>query len=273
MVGSANLTIGGLSSNIEASLKVVADLNNPDDATLVSDLEAKIDKMITGLPEHVIKMKTEDIVWKLFAAGHLVDESVVTAPSPGGSYLSPDLDPIPQIELNQKKVPWIEVPPIKQGTVTDANVTKLGANNTLVWKSNELTRRALNIPTAVGTNPTGSMVFTKGKTTNIDQRHYFREEVFTALDWQNETKAGKEHLERAKGKFRIIIKNVNYGIFKMTLTHDSRKDSAAYQQKNSLTQLHWGNVKSLIAKEDLLDRTMYLYRDDEHQNIFILEID
>ena len=277
VLGSANLTVGGLRSNIEASLKVVADLNNQDDAALVSDLESKIDKMITGFPENVTEIKTKEIVWKLFAAGLLVDEGVVAAPSPSGSYTNRDLDPTPQMKLKQKKISWKAVPSIEQEMDTDANVTNLGAKKsdypTLIWESDKLSRRSLNIPINPGTNPTGSMFFTKGKNINIDQRRYFRQEVFAALDWQNDTRPDKNHLERATGAFRIIIKNVDYGVFEMNLTHDSRQDSPAYIQNNSLTQLHWGEVKPFIAQEDLLDRTMYLYRDDEHRNIFILEID
>ncbi|MDE0079515.1 MAG: helix-turn-helix domain-containing protein [Caldilineaceae bacterium] len=41
ILGSANLTVGGFISNIEASLKVVADLSMADDSALVADLEAK----------------------------------------------------------------------------------------------------------------------------------------------------------------------------------------------------------------------------------------
>ena len=41
VLGSANLTVGGLSSNVEAGLKIDIDLNVPEDASFAADLEAK----------------------------------------------------------------------------------------------------------------------------------------------------------------------------------------------------------------------------------------
>ena len=37
------------------------------------------------------------------------------------------------------------------------------------------------------------MLFTKGVMDDIDQRHYFRDEVFNGLDWHHDTAPGKEH--------------------------------------------------------------------------------
>ena len=291
VLGSANLTVGGLNSNIEASLKVVADLSVADEAALVVDLEEKIDGMIANFPAHVVEITTLEQVKSLLAAGRLIDESVKPAPSPSGSSGDRKLDAVPQMKLDKKKLKLTAVASI------DGDVEPIAPDNPpgevqapgaaaapvpgapiadqldLVWESNPLTRRPLNIPNAAGTNPTGSMFFTKGQTADIDQRHYFREEVFGALGWKHDDAAGKEHLERAKAKFRLIIKDVNYGVFEMSLTHDSRTDSPAYEQNNSLTQLHWGDVKPLVALEDLLDRTMFLYRDDKQPRLFVLEID
>lgn len=291
VLGSANLTVGGLNSNIEASLKVVADMGVADEAALVVDLEGKIDAMIAGFPAHVVEVTTLEQVQSLLVAGRLTDESVKPAPSPSRTSGDRKLDAVPQMKLEKKKLKFAAVPPIggdveavppddQPGKVqADAPVeapvsgAPVSDHLELVWESNPLTRRPLNIPTAAGTNPTGSMFFTKGQTPDIDQRHYFREEVFGALDWKHDDAAGKEHLERSKAKFRIVIKDVNYGVFEMSLTHDSRTDSAAYEQNNSLTQLHWGDVKPLVALEDLLDRTMFLYRDDKQSGLFVIEID
>jgi HKD family nuclease len=291
VLGSANLTVGGLNSNIEASLKVVADLGVADEAALVADLEGKIDSMIANFPAHVVEVTTLEEIKALLAAGRLIDESMKPAPSPSGSSGDRKLDAVPQMKLDKKKLKFTAIAPIdgvvepilpadppgeaQAPKVAEASVpgAPVADQLDLVWESNSLTRRPLNIPTADGTNPTGSMFFTKGQMTDIDQRHYFREDVFGALGWKHDDAVGKEHLERAKAKFRIIIKDVNYGVFEMSLTHDSRTDSPAYKQNNSLTQLHWGDVKPLVALEDLLDRTMFLYRDDEQAGLFVLEID
>ena len=40
-----------------------------------------------------------------------------------------------------------------------------------------------------------------------------------------------------------------------------------------MTQLHWGDVTPFVTHEDLLGRTMYLYRDCDQSNFFVLEID
>lgn len=249
ILGSANLTVGGLNSNIEASIGLVLDLNIEDDAAFASDLETKIDNMIAGFPQHVVEIPDLAAVKGLLTSGRVVDERVVSAPSPGGSSGNRDLDAVPKMQLSKKSlklgaVPEIEAdaaePPAEQeGEAAPAAATPAPAATPpaapvadrlqLVWQSNPLTRRPLNIPTAAGTNSTGSMFFTKAQMADIDQRHYFREEVFGALDWVHDTAPGKEHLERARCNFRIIIKDVNYGVFEMQLTHDSRLDSRAYE--------------------------------------------
>jgi hypothetical protein len=67
----------------------------------------------------------------------------------------------------------------------------------LLWTSGPLSQRDLNIPKGSNTNPTGSMLFKKGKTEGIDQRHYFRDEVFSALTWTKDINEDTAHLERA----------------------------------------------------------------------------
>jgi hypothetical protein len=112
------------------------------------------------------------------------------------------------------------------------------------------------------------MFFTKGPMGNIDQRHYFRDEVFKHLDWRRDPST--PHYERATAQFQIVIAGVDYGTFELALSHNTRTDSAAYIQKNSMTQVHWHNARPLVAHENLLDRTMYLYKTARQ---FILEID
>ena len=117
------------------------------------------------------------------------------------------------------------------------------------------------------------MLFNKGSWADIDQRHYFRDDVFGDLDWHSDTTRGREHYERAEARFKLVIRDVNYGLLNLRLSHNTRTDARAYQQRNSMTQLHWGSARRFIANESLLDRILYLYRDEGDRNLFVLEID
>ncbi len=107
----------------------------------------------------------------------------------------------------------------------------------------------------------------------IDQRHYFRDEVFAALDWEPDAAPARAHIERAEAQIRLIVKDVDYGVHTMHLSHNTRTDTASYRQRNSMTGLHWGDAKPLVAKEDLLDRVLKLFRENEDPSRFTLEID
>ena len=145
----------------------------------------------------------------------------------------------------------------------------------LVWASKPLTRRDLDIPVGPNTHRTGQMLFKKGALEDIDQHHYFRQEVFAQLDWTHDDTSGREHLERAEASFQIVVGGVNQGSHRLKITHNPRTDTKTYKQGNSMTALHWGKARPLIAQEGLLGRTIQLYRDDEDPkgNSFVLEVD
>ena len=141
----------------------------------------------------------------------------------------------------------------------------------LVWESKPLRRRDLCIPARATTNPTGSMGLKKGAFDNINSHHYFRDQVFAHLTWTPEPPPKK--WERAYENFELVIKNLNYGVFKLKLSHNTAKTSATYEEKNFVTQLHWGDATKHIAKPDLLGRVLYLYRKDTTPPEFTIEID
>jgi hypothetical protein len=154
--------------------------------------------------------------------------------------------------------------------VTKNLKNKFSNNYILVWESKELTERDLNIPKGNNTNATGSMFFSKGYMKDIDQRHYFRNDVFDKLTWIFDSKPNKQHLERATADFEIVISGISYGVHTLKLTHDTDTTTKTYAQNNSMTRLHWGEVKQLVAKPELLGNRAILYRLGD--NTFILSI-
>ncbi len=104
IVGSANLTIGGLNRNIEASLLLTMELADSDNAALVAELEGKIDGMIAEYDEHVIAVPDDALIQQLLDSGRVIDEGLVRAPTPAGSSKNRDLDTISRMKLKTRQV-------------------------------------------------------------------------------------------------------------------------------------------------------------------------
>ena len=270
LLGSANLTMGGLRTNIEAS--VLQEFDVADDAVFLHDLEGKLDALISDYPDHVIRAVDATQLADLQRAGRLIDERKRRPPEPAGSPTDRSLDPVPRMPLHTNPVSAARpAPPPVPPVPPTAPVARERLE--LVWESKGLTRRHLNIPSGTNTNPTGSMLLGVGAWEGIDQRHYFRNEVFAALDWETDPTPARAHIERAEAVMRLIVKDVDYGERRIQLSHNTRTDTAAYQQRNSMTGLHWGEAKPLVAHEDLLDRVLKLYRETVSPTRFTLEID
>lgn len=270
LLGSANLTMGGLRTNIEAS--VMQELDPATDAAFLADLEGKLDAMIADYPEHVIRAVDAAQLADFQRAGRLLDERKTRPPEPAGSSADRDLDAVPKMALRTSPVRVAApvappVPPVAPA----APVARERLEQ--VWESNGLTRRHLNIPTGANTNPTGSMLLGVGAWAGIDQRHYFRDDVFAALGWALDTDPRTSHIERADVQMRLIIKDVDYGVRTLQLSHNTLTNTKAYEQRNSMTSLHWGDARPLVAHEDLLDRVLKLFRETDDPTRFTLEID
>jgi len=279
IIGSANLTFGGLHNNIEVSAFMKLDLSNAADKKFSDETNKAFTEMLKKHPRHVFLIKNKKHADALFESGRLADENVIPAPSTISRVKKGKQDDLPPMKLTQAIHPRIKIAivkaalkPAKAATtlVVQPPITALPIAK-LVWESKALAERDLNIPTGVGTNPTGSMGLKKGALDTIDQRHYFRDEVFTELTWKLDAPPSK--WERAWTKLELVIKNVNYGVFNLKLSHNTDKESISYRQKNFMTQLHWGDAKEYIAKRDLLGRILYLYRKDTNPPEFMIEID
>jgi len=283
IIGSANLTFGGLHNNIEASSFMRLCLSNPADKKFADDVTSAFAEMLKAHPRHVFLIEDESHAEELFESGRLADENVILAPSAPSGVKKGERDDLPPMELNRRKRHHLKTSVVKpvvvyaEPAIKEAEIeveqlqTVITAAKYLVWESKELTERDLNIPKASGTKPTGSMGWKKGAFDDIDQRHYFREEVFADLDWV--TDPNRPIWERAQARFELVIKNLNYGIFDLKLSHNTDTESATYKQNNFMTQLHWGDTKGHVAKHDLLGRILYLYRKDTNPPEFTIEID
>jgi HKD family nuclease len=278
IVGSANMTFSGLHKNIEVSTHMALDFaKNPTDKTFVDTIVSAFDTMLATHPKHVFKINDEKHATQLFEEGRLADETVVVAPTSGSSVRKGDRDDLAPMKLFPVKRPHppkAKAAPAKAAVpskVVPAPAKPIKGTKYLVWESKPLSERDLSIPAVETTNPTGSMGFKKGLYDDIDQRHYFYDEVFNDLAW-TPNKPGSKSLQ-ATAKFELVIKNISYGVFDLKLSHKTDTESETYKQGNFMTQIHWGDAKALIGKRDLLGRNLYLYRKDSTPPEFMIEID
>jgi HKD family nuclease len=278
VIGSANLTLGGLNNNIEAGLGLDFDLTDEKDKKVVDAIETQFKESMAEFPDHIAKV-TATLLKEMLASGRLVDEMAMPPPRPATAAKSGSKDTTPRIKLN--------VAPLRKKLTV---ATKLAAKKTkpapkakgaapaapgvefeTLWESKALTRRDLTIPTAANTHATGSINLDKGLLdASVDQRHYFRDEVFENLPWE-QTK--NPDIEEVYAKFQLVMKGVSFGEFDLRISHNTSTTSKTYLQKNAMTRLSWGPMRPFIAKEDLIGRTISLYRDKAALDRFVLEID
>jgi hypothetical protein len=268
VIGSANLTYSGLSKNIEASTISELDLTEKDDKEFFDDILASVEALEASTP-HVFSIRSKKEILLLLNDGRVEDERLAPPLVSKGIKKPTNRDSLKRMKLFGSEV---GSPPVKRKTrkiqVTGETKGKLE----LVWISKELSERDLNIPSGSNTNATGSMLFKKGKIEDIDQRTFFRHEVFNNLQWQKDTRHGSTHLEKAEVSCELIVKGVNCGAFDFKLTHNPRTNTESYRQKNAMTGISWGEAKPVIAKKDLLGRELRLFRKIGKES-FLIQID
>lgn len=275
-VGSGNLTLGGLHNNIEAGLGIEVDLSNDDDRQFAQDFESQFLTLHEQYPQNVTLANNAEILERMLSAGILVDELEASPPRPSSAADSrPGVhDSVPRIDLPVRLV----YPTVRRSRrarelskARPVTTHSVATNLLRVWQSKPLTERDLTIPSTKATHATGSINLDKGLLDeHIDHRHYFRDEVFPDLDWQPRNSGA---VEEARAIFQLVIKGQYVNEHTLAIRHTMSTDSAAYQQRNAMTRLSWGEMKLSIAKPDYIGRTLTLYADESNTRRFVIEID
>jgi hypothetical protein len=284
IVGSSNLTARGFFGNVESSLMVEFTNDNLEGIRLLKEVKDYYRTLFDFTDRNLFKISPKII-------DQFVSKGIVPTKKNWEKKNKKNTLKKTPLEENDLEIPkrfTVKIPSNFKGRYkTNKIVSKLiteleieknfefekKENNEVLWQSGPLTERDLNIPKGENTNPTGSMLFKKGTLNDIDQRHHFRDNVFKTLEWEFDTTEGKRHLERAIAQIRFVINGTTYGIFPITITHNPKTDTASYKQKNSMTQLSWGETKNLIAQDELIGKTATLYKDVTVADAFTLMIE
>ncbi len=265
ILGSANLTFGGLNRNIEASSYIRLNRQSQTDEEYLIKLVDVITDMPTAYPDHVFQITTPRQAVILLKEGRLEDERVTRLRSTSKGKPEKERDKLTPIPTHTKTAPKPHKGIKKRKSIKVKNTA------VLVWKSKALTERSLNIPRGTNTNITGDSNLGLGAMVDIDFQHYFRDVVFSSLHWGIDPTSKSPHLERASINVELIIKNISYGVFDLEVTHDPRTNTSSYAQRNVMTKIKWGDARSLIAKRDLLDRALKLYKKDGTNFVIVID--
>lgn len=278
LAGSANLTRGGLNSNVEASFALEMDLTNQKDKDFTDTVESQLMALPEQYPDNVQLVVNERQLELLSNNGLLLDEAEISPPRPLTQRETPDSDIVPRIRLvptiqpriirrTRTRVPAETVQPNEEMRNATAIIP---TNLELLWESKPLTERDLTIPSGANTHRTGQISLDKGKLdAEIDLRHYFRDEIFDHLTWTARSGA----LEEAFANFALVIKGISYGEFRLSIKHNTDTTRRTYLQHNAMTRLSWGDMRRFIANRNLIGRSLSIYRDVTNPERFVIEID
>ncbi|WP_285055326.1 phospholipase D family protein [Pedobacter ginsengisoli] len=293
IVGSSNLTRGGLFTNVESSMLIEFDSTDKDGLKLMNELKGYYKSLFDFSDPNLFKISTK-VIDDFYADGIIPDEKTRSLnfnkkTSPGDPSLPSATKKVLLTKRTPAKVPAAfpmkpkkvsmlspiaahAVAPISTVSIPAKVNTVMHVTRPLLWESGPLTERDLSIPTGSNTNQTGSILFKKGRTLGIDQRTYFRHVVFNKLAWALDAAPRTSHIERSTTFFRIIIMGTDHGVFPLSLSHNTKTNTKTYLQNNSMTSLSWGKAKILVAHTNLIGKSAKLYEDTIVPNQFILEI-
>jgi len=272
ILGSSNLTGTGLFTNIESSLLVEFNQTDKDGLALLSELKTYYKSLLNFSDPNIFKIDSK-VINDFFLDGIVPDEATRKrnyskgASSKVGNKSKTPKRSVPKLPLsifpskNKKTNPKTVTPAVPIST----NIT----SKNLVWKKLKLSNSdAQDVP--AGTAITGNLKLAQARfklgSRVIDQKIYFRNQVFNKLNWVK-TKPHSATYEETFGVFDISISGKSIGKFTLKLSHDSSRVAG---QGNTPTWLHWGRtVIPVLQKNSLSGKTLNLY---EVNQDFLIDI-
>jgi hypothetical protein len=270
VIGSANLTHPGLFNNIEAGADIELDLNENADREFVEGFLDGFQLLISNFPEHCFHISSARQIIDLMRQGLLEDErnpKTNTALGVGnqGAKTSKASIPLPFKAPPKRKYKPVRKPQLAHSA---SNISAPLPYGQLVWVKPKLpeTDLQLNAGHAPGVlRLTQARYEVNGQ--RINQTSYFRNQVFSQLNWTFDATANKEV---SVAPISLVIAGVYVGDFDLPLSHKAAWEA---NQNNYTTGLHWENATTHIRHQGLVGRTLRIYAPPRSQSRFIVEID
>lgn len=257
VVGSNNLTAGGLYYNYEAAHVTQLDLGLESDKSTLFTIEDYIGRL---RDDRTCLDLTDDLIAELAADKRL--RVSTEAERRQGTPKEDSVAEVPQdesslpfegskyrrkaVKTSIKKTPWSK--PVPGAKETGGSTADVMAR----W-SKKLTRSDCGQPTA-GSHTTGALRFTQAGHP-IDQATWFRSVLFASATWEADpTRFGRE---RAQIRFEVVVNGVKRGTHVLQLKYDAVRDAG---QRNFTTDLKWGSATPVVIEDNLVGEYITIER-------------
>jgi hypothetical protein len=280
VVGSGNLTGGGLWTNYEAAVVLDLDLSDPGDAAMLREIETALDGWCDE-GQGLARRLTSEYLAKLIAAGQAPTEVRASrdepdddgdteeeeGPDPSGGLFGRVRVPGPPGSQRPRRTPGVPPAPIE----TPAPIQAATARGQILWQKRDLPRTDAQ-QTPPGTNPVGGVRLTQARFIDasgerINQKTYFRRTLFGHLGWR--TIRERPLREETHVPFEVRLLGQSYGVHELAI---SDKPSGEAGQSNYTSILHWGDLAPVVRSLELTGKTLTIYGPASEGSPYVLEV-
>lgn len=253
LVGSNNLTAGGVFYNYEGALQVLIDLAVGKEKQVVEQVTEYMDRLYGD--SAVCKKLDETVLEELVAdPRYRIRDERARRRAPTGTPADDvdtrlDLDQVtPLFESSaeaKKSVPpsggSASVPaPVATPPIPSPATTPSSSAVARRWYR-QMSPSDAQQPPGAGTAVTGNVKLNRAGHA-IDQTTYFRHDFFGGLPWSSET-TPRGPKETTVVSFRVTINGNDLGPFDLTVDHADFREAG---QGNVTTWLHWGSLNPVM---------------------------
>lgn len=270
IVGSGNLSEGGLFTNYEVGLLVDLDMGQLVDSTLVEQVKQNLELLLAD--NRVASRLDDALLQQLADLRMIVTESEARDDDEESNRQEA---PVPQRNSPFRRVAVRQAPNV-QGAQPQRQPTGPLASplpqRTLIWRKANLQHSDAQIPSGNATNTTGNLRLSQAKWRVggqlIDHTTYFRQVAFANRPWRVVQQAPKK--EETTIPCQVMILGRNLGMNVLTVSHQPARVA---NQGNVATLLHWAPLTLTIRNANILGRTLNLYVvQANEQETFDLEV-
>lgn len=264
LVGSNNLTAGGLFRNYEAAIELESNENN---LNIFSQVEDWIERLLDE-KQCCVSLTASNIVSivenPIYRIGDEDDSSArMKNRVQKGNLPEINQEPIFARSSSRKrnarhtvdfafqaKGTTVSLP---QGTEQDVP-PRFSGRQLLSWSKRLARSDAQQYGGNGKTNLTGALRLTSAGY-NIDRTKFFRDELFGGEPWDTDPK--RHHVEYTEVTMDVIIDQQSLGPLEFRIDHDLTRESG---QKNFTTTLKWGGLNGLLRSTNYIDYWVLLER-------------